>query len=116
MRKYPGRALALTCVILAAGVFTGQGPMMAGEARAQSEAQFAKACQASGKRSAAACTCQAKLARRNLNAREQRAALAAMRGDETAMAREVKAMGKKGVQSFDAKMGRLSALSRKTCI
>lgn len=104
MRRFVGHAAVLAFVIVNCGA-----------ALAQSEAQFVQACQAGGKRSVAACTCQAKLARKSLNAREQRAALAAMRGDDQGMAREVKAMGKKGVQTFDAKMGRLSAQSRKAC-
>lgn len=76
---------------------------------------FASACMAGGKRSASNCACQSKLARANLNAREQRAALAAMRGDRDGLGRELKAMGQNGAKAFDAKMGRLSARSKQTC-
>jgi len=76
---------------------------------------FAAACMAGGKRSAANCACQSKIARANLNAREQRAALAAMRGDKTGFGREIKAMGPNGAKAFDAKKGKLGQLSRSRC-
>lgn len=107
------RGMTLGTMFLAGALLTlapglGSTPAMARDA-------FAAACMAQGKASARACACQARLARKNLNRRERRAALAGLRGGRDALAREIKAMGQKRARVFAVKMRRLGAASRKQC-
>ena len=75
---------------------------------------FAAACMKRGVREAA-CTCQAKLARGQLDASEQRAAIAAMTGGQPAMQREVARMGEVKAKAFAAKMQRLGQRAKAQC-
>lgn len=75
---------------------------------------FAAACMKRGVREAA-CTCQAKLARGQLDASERRAAIAVMTGGRPAMQREVARMGEAKAKAFAAKMQRLGARAKAQC-
>ncbi len=75
---------------------------------------FAAACMKRGVRESA-CTCQAKLARGQLDAVERRAAIAAMTGGQPAIQREVARMGEAKAKAFAAKMQRLGQRAKAQC-
>lgn len=101
----PARAAAVAAILLFVG---------ASAAPAAPLDDFAAACMQRGVRESA-CNCQARLARGALDARERRAALAAMTGGQDAMMKEVAAMGDAKAQAFAGKMRSLGERARKEC-
>ncbi len=83
-------------------------------ASAQQADAFTAACMKSGT-SASKCACQSKIARANLDRREQQAALSALRGDKASFAKQVKAMGQAKAKTFEGKMAQLGQRSRAQC-
>ncbi len=86
----------------------------AAPAAAQQADAFTAACMKSGT-SASKCACQSKIARANLDRREQQAALSALRGDKTSFAKQVQAMGQTKAKAFEGKMVQLGQRSRTQC-
>jgi len=102
-----GRAGLIAAISSAAFLWAGAG-------LAQQRDAFAAACMKSGT-SASKCACQSKIARANLDRREQQAALSALRGDKENFGKQVRAMGEAKAKVFSTKMQRLSTQSRAQC-
>ncbi len=84
-------------------------------AAAQQRDPFATACMAKKNASPANCACQGKLARANLDRREQQAALSALRADKAGFQKQVKAFGETKAKVFAGKMQKLGERSRAEC-
>ena len=97
--------LAVFCGILA----------LATESRAQQSDPFTAACMTRKDATPAKCACQSKLARANLDRREQQMALAVLRGDKDGYNKQVKAIKPEQIKTFQGKMDKLGAQSRTEC-
>ncbi len=106
MRFFPRAAAALTLPLVFAAAPAFAQPR--GDA-------FAAACMTRNNMTAAICACQSKLARANLDRREQQAALLALRGDKENFGKQVRAMGQAKAKTFEGKMARLGQQSRAQC-
>ena len=82
---------------------------------AQRADAFAAACLKKQSSTPSNCACQSKLARANLDSREQRAALSALNGDKASFTQQVKAMGEAKARTFSGKMQKLGEMSRAQC-
>lgn len=102
------RAGALATALIAFAILNGP-------AVAQGSDPFAAACMTRVNATPTGCACQAKLARANLDRKEQQVALMALRGQREAFGAQVKAMGQAKAQAFSAKMSRLGERSRAEC-
>lgn len=102
-----GRASLIAAISTATFLWAGAGFAQQGDA-------FAAACMKSGT-SASKCACQSKIARANLDRREQQAALSALRGDKENFGKQVRAMGQAKAKVFSGKMQKLSTQSRAHC-
>lgn len=99
---------ALATALIAFSIWTAP-------AAAQGADPFASACMARNNATPSACACQAKLARANLDRKEQQVALMALRGQRDAFGAQVKAMGQNKAKAFSTKMARLGQRSRAEC-
>lgn len=105
----------IASVLAFVGAFAAALGGMIAPAAAQQRDAFAAACLTRANMTPAICACQAKLARANLDRREQQAALTALRGDRENFGKQVRAMGQAKAKTFEGKMARLSAQSRAQC-
>lgn len=76
---------------------------------------FIAACMAKKNTSQVKCACQAKIARANLDRREQQAALLAVRGEKEAFTKQVKSFGEAKAKVFAGKMQKLGEQSKAQC-
>lgn len=99
----------------AAPAFLFVSVLSATPALAQPRDAFAAACMNRQNATPSNCACQSKLARANLDRREQQAALSALRGDKENFGKQVRALGQAKAKVFSGKMQTLSVQSKALC-